>query len=86
MDTEQRKLYNQQYYSTHKKRISEMLLKKVECPLCNRTITHANLQRHQTTPLCLRNRGKDDKSELEQMKQQINKLTQEMNQLKAPST
>ena len=29
MDTEQRKLYNQQYYNTHKKRISEMLLKKL---------------------------------------------------------
>jgi len=84
MDSEQRKLYNEQYYKTHKKRISEMLLKKVECPLCNRIISYSNLQRHQTTPLCLKHRKKD-KSDLELIKEQVDKLTQELNQLKAPS-
>jgi hypothetical protein len=85
MDSEQRKLYNQQYYNTHKKRISDMLLKKVDCPLCNRVISYSNLQRHQTTPLCLKNRTKDS-SELELIKQQLNKLTLDFNQLKAPSS
>lgn len=85
MDSDQRKLYNEQYYKTHKKRISDMLLKKVECPLCNRVITYSNLQRHQTTPLCLKNRLKD-KSELEQIKQQLNKLTLDFNQLKSSSS
>ena len=84
MDSEQRKLYNEQYYKTHKKRISDMLLKKVECPLCNRTVSYANLQRHQTTPLCLKHRTKD-KSELELIKQQLSKLTLDFMQLKAPS-
>jgi hypothetical protein len=85
MDTTQRKLYNEQYYKTHKKRISDMLLKKVECPLCNRVISYSNLQRHQTTPLCLKHRT-NDKSELEEIRKQLNKLTLDINQLKSPST
>lgn len=85
MDSEQRKLYNEQYYKTHKKRISDMLLKKVECPLCYRTVSYSNLQRHRTTSLCMKHRTKD-KSELELIKQQLNKLTSDLNQLKAPSS
>jgi len=82
MTPEERKAYNEQYYTSNKKRIAEMLLKKVECPLCNRSITYSNLPRHQTTPLCLRHR-KNNPSEIEMLKQQIDKLTQEMNLLKS---
>ena len=82
MTPEERKAYNEQYYTSNKKRIADMLLKKVECPLCNRSITYSNLPRHQTTPLCLRHR-KNNPTEIEILKQQIDKLTQEMNLLKS---
>jgi hypothetical protein len=82
MSIEDRKIYNEKYYATNKKRITDMLSKKTECPLCHRQISHSNLQRHQTTPLCIRNR-KNSLSEIDILRQQIDKLTQEMNTLKS---
>ena len=84
MTPEERKTYNEQYYTSNKKRIAEMLLKKVECPLCNRSITYSNLPRHQTTPLCIRHR-KNNPTEMDILKLQIEKLTNEMNLLKSIS-
>ena len=51
-NTEKTRLYNKQYYATNKERISTMLLEKVVCPHCNRTVNHQNLHRHQSTKLC----------------------------------
>jgi hypothetical protein len=82
MSIEERKKYNEAYYINNKKRISEMLLKKVECPLCSRQITYSNLQRHQTTPLCIRHR-KNNPTEMDILKLQIEKLTHDMNLLKS---
>ena len=53
MDSELRKQYNKKYYETNKSAIKAKLLAKVTCSLCNRTVNHQNLKRHQTTRLCL---------------------------------
>jgi len=81
MSIEERKAYNKSYYTNNKKRITDMLLKKVECPLCSREITY-NLQRHQTTPLCIRHR-KNNPTEIDILKQQVEKLSEEIKQLKS---
>ena len=81
MTPEERKVYNEQYYANNKKRIADMMLKKVECPYCNRQVTFYNLPRHQTTQLCHRNR-KNNLMDMEALKQQLDKLTQEINLLK----
>jgi len=85
MTNDERRVYNVQYYQNNKKRISDILLKKVECPFCSREIAYSSLQRHQTTPLCLRRRGatEADKVNMEKLQAQIEKLTQEVNALKA---
>jgi len=82
MSIEERRAYNESYYTNNKKRISDMLLKKVECPLCSRQLTYSNLQRHQTTPLCMRHR-KNNPTEMDILKLQIEKLTHDMNLLKS---
>ena len=82
MSIEERKKYNESYYTNNKKRILDILLKKIECPLCNRSITYSNLQRHQTTPLCMRHR-KNNPTEMDILKLQIEKLTHDMNLLKS---
>ena len=82
MNSTDRKIYNEKYYATNKKRIADMLLKKVECPFCCRQVAYANLLRHQTTPLCHRNR-KHNPTEIQILKEQVEKLTQEMNLLKS---
>ena len=82
MSIEERKKYNESYYTNNKKRILDFLLKKIECPLCNRSITYSNLQRHQTTPLCMRHR-KNNPTEMDILKLQIEKLTHDMNLLKS---
>ena len=82
MSIEERKAYNKSYYTNNKKRISDMLLKKVECPLCSRQLTYSNLQRHQTTPLCMHHR-KNNPTEMDILKLQIEKLTHDMNLLKS---
>ena len=82
MSIEERKAYNKSYDTNNKKRITDMLLKKVECPLCSREITYSNLQRHQTTPLCIRHR-KNNPTEIDILKQQVEKLSEEIKQLKS---
>ena len=45
MSIEDRKIYNEKYYTENKKSIKEKLLVKVECPLCHKHISKANLER-----------------------------------------
>ena len=82
MSIEERKKYNESYYTDNKKRILDMLSKKIECPLCSREITYSNLQRHQTTPLCMRHR-KNNPTEIDTLKQQVEKLSEEIKQHKS---
>ena len=43
---EERKIYNERYYAENKMRISEMLNYKLECPLCHKMHSKANINRH----------------------------------------
>jgi hypothetical protein len=57
------KEYNKRYYAENKERISAMLLEKVLCPHCGRTVNHQNLHKHQSTKLCLSRRVNNTSSE-----------------------
>ena len=81
MSLEDRKIYNEKYYTTNKKSIAEKLLAKVECPLCHKQISKANLERHKIGLSCQRNATKV-KSEFEEMKEQVAKLTKLLETLK----
>ena len=83
MTPEDRKLYNEKYYADNKKRIAEMLLVKVECPLCGRSVAHQNIERHKTTKLCTSRRKANGVLEIDALRKQIEKLTNEMETLKA---
>ena len=52
MDTEQRKLYNKEYYQNNKTKILEKLKSKVNCEFCNRQVSFCNLQKHYVLPIC----------------------------------
>ena len=84
MTIEERRVYNEQYYLANKKRIADMLLKKVECPFCNRNVAHSSLQRHQTTQLCIKRRDAayTDKASMEKLQAQIDKLMEDLIALK----
>ncbi len=51
---EKRKLY----YETNKEKIAEKLYKKEECPICQRSISHQNVNKHMKTSYCLRRKNK----------------------------
>ncbi len=52
MDTEQRKLYNKEYYQNNKDKILTKLNSKVNCEFCNRTLSFCNLKKHYLLPIC----------------------------------
>ncbi len=79
MSTEDRKIYNAKYYNDNKKIINEKLLVKVECPLCHKCISKANLERHKLGPSCQKNASKT-KSEFDELKEQVARLTQLLQQ------
>ena len=56
MNSEERKEYNKNYYTQHKKELLEQLAKPIECLYCKRQVASSRLKSHQKTPLCLRNR------------------------------
>lgn len=84
MTPEDRKLYNEKYYTENKKRISEMLLAKVECPTCCKLISKANLERHKLGQSCQKNASKN-KTQIEEMKETIEFLSNEIKELKLKS-
>jgi hypothetical protein len=57
------KEYNKKYYAENKERISAMLLEKVLCQHCGRTVNHQNLHKHQSTKLCLSRRVNNTSNE-----------------------
>ena len=81
MSIEERKAYNEKYYAEHKKDITEKLLVKVECPNCGKCITKANLDRHKMGKSCLKNTSKQQ-SQLQLMQTEIERLSNELNELK----
>ena len=81
MTPEERKIYNEKYYAEHKKDITEKLLVKLECPNCNKLISKANLERHKIGKSCLKNTSKQQ-SQLQDMKSEIERLSNEIKELK----
>ena len=74
MTPEERKIYNEKYYTLNKTIIKEKLLTKVECPLCHKYISKSNLERHKIGLSCQRNATKI-KSEFEELKEEVARLT-----------
>ena len=81
MTIEARKLYNEKYYATNKQRIADMLLVKVECPICSKYISKSNLERHKLGKSCSKNQT-SKKSDIIEMKEQIEKLSNEIKELR----
>ena len=82
MTSEERKIYNEKYYTENKKRIVDLLLVKVECPNCSKHITKANLERHKIGKARVKNQS-TNKSAIQEMKEQIEKLSDELKELKS---
>ena len=64
--------YNKNYYASHKTEILSTLKTKCTCPDCGRIVSYARLNLHRKTDICIRNK----KTDLTKMKEQIEKLTQ----------
>ena len=80
MSPEDRKLYNTRYYNDNKKTINEKLLVKIECNLCHKCISKANLERHKLGQSCQKAATKTN-SEFDELKEQVAKLTLKLQQL-----
>ncbi len=81
MTNEDRKIYNEKYYSENKKRIAVLLSTKIECPLCSKLISKSNLERHKIGKSCEKNRVIKT-TELSIMKDQITMLSNEIKELR----
>ena len=68
MTPEERKAYNQKYYTDNKATILEKASNKVNCSFCSRTVVQANLERHKTSELCRRTQAKQQRDN-ERLKQ-----------------
>lgn len=55
-------LYQKEYYKNNKTELLEKLTKKCKCLLCGRVIIKNNVKKHQNSPICLRNRGNNEKT------------------------
>ena len=80
MTIEERKIYNAKYYTENKKTINEKLLTKIECNLCHKCISKANLERHKLGQSCQKASIKTN-SEFDELKEQVAKLTLKLQQL-----
>ena len=85
MTTEERKIYNEKYYAENKKRIAALLLTKIECPLCSKFISKSNLERHKIGHSCSKNQSTRS-NELLEIREQIERLTNELKELKSKPT
>ena len=68
MTPEERKAYNQTYYTTNKATILQKASSKVSCNFCNRTVVQANIERHKASELCKRTQAKQQR-DAERIKQ-----------------
>ena len=85
MTPDERKIYNEKYYADNKKRIAVLLLAKIECPHCTKLISKANLERHKIGNSCLKNQSAKT-NEISEMKEQIQRLSDELKELKSNIT
>ena len=82
MTPDERKIYNEKYYADNKQRIAVLLLTKIECPLCSKHISKANLERDKLGKLCLKNQSTKT-NEMSEMREQIERLSNEIKELKS---
>jgi len=85
MTPDERKIYNEKYYADNKKRIAVLLLTKIECPLCSKHISKSNLERHKLGNSCMKNQSTKT-NEISEMKEQIQRLSDELKELKSNIT
>jgi hypothetical protein len=68
------KKYNATYYAKNKEEIIKKLMTPINCPLCNRTVCSQRLRGHQLTKLCSNNRNSENKNEIKELRDLVNKL------------
>ncbi len=73
--------YNKAYYQKNKDKIKAQISKKEACNLCNRIVSHQNIQRHKDSKLCKSRRANIDSnaevlSDILSLKAQIEELRQ----------
>ena len=71
MTPEQRKEYNQQYYSKNKKAILNKILQKEPCKLCGKEVAHQNMKEHQRLSGC---KGRICNQDINELRKQIEML------------
>ena len=59
MNSQERKIYNKEYYNKNKEVIISKACNRVECTLCKRTVINNNIFRHQLTDLCKRTQARN---------------------------
>lgn len=86
MTPEERLIYNKAYYAKNKLRITESMLNKTTCELCNCVISLSNLDRHKISTKCKRKHLEamyaEQSKELLLIKEQVANLSGEMANLK----
>ena len=85
---EERKIYNEKYYAMNKQRISEILSSKVECPLCHKMHSKANITRHINCNICKKRQTKQQEDELRtneinDLKKQLEDIRTQLNNNKS---
>jgi hypothetical protein len=78
--TEERKLYNEKYYAENKHRIAGMLSSKVECPLCHKMHSKANINRHINCNMCKKRQTKNQENEIRT--NEINELKKQLEEIR----
>jgi len=76
MNVEDRKSYNQKYYTQNKDDIVKRMLTKKECPTCEKLYSSVNLARHQKS-YCKNTRisqAEKDSLEIEALRAELSKL------------
>ena len=76
-----RKLHNSNYYQKHKDVLLERIKDKVDCELCNKSITKVNLNRHQKSSNCINpnNFKTTRKCKLNELQNKISELENKLN-------
>lgn len=76
MNVEDRKSYNQKYYTQNKDDIVKRMLTKKECPTCEKVYSSVNLARHQKS-YCKKTRisqAEKDSLEIEALRAELSKF------------
>lgn len=74
------KKYRQEYYEKNKNKIKESMNKEIECNICKKMIKHCRLNRHQQSKKCKDSLKEKEKSDIQELKQEIEELKNLINQ------